>query len=139
VERKQVPYSQHHHQRRPLVDTDDDQVYVYTGICLAVSWTSLHSRTDTFRMADRDAGQFGRKQGCFFDVRRQHRVAILSKETFTPSATQTGFASIKAGLTLNSTLGAVFEGTSTQAATNRCIRHHKCFISNSDRREVPTS
>jgi hypothetical protein len=31
--------------------------------------------------------------------------------------TQTGFASIKAGLTLNSTLGAVFEGTNTQAAT----------------------
>jgi hypothetical protein len=44
------------------------------------------------------------------------RVAILSKETFTPSATQSGFASIKAGLTLNSTLGAVFEGTNTQAS-----------------------
>ena len=44
------------------------------------------------------------------------RVAILSKETFTPSATQTGFAEIKAGLTLNSTLGAVFDGTNTQAA-----------------------
>jgi hypothetical protein len=43
------------------------------------------------------------------------RVSILSKETFTPSVTQTGFASIKAGLTLNSTLGAVFEGTNTQA------------------------
>jgi hypothetical protein len=43
------------------------------------------------------------------------RVAILSKETFTPTATQTGFAEIKAGLTLNSTLGAVFEGTNTQA------------------------
>ena len=42
------------------------------------------------------------------------RVAILSKETFTPSVTQTGFASIKAGLTLNSTLGAVFEGSSSQ-------------------------
>jgi hypothetical protein len=44
------------------------------------------------------------------------RVAILSKETFTPSATQTGFASIKAGLTLNSTLGAVFEGSTTSAS-----------------------
>ena len=30
--------------------------------------------------------------------------------------TQSGFASIKAGLTLNSTLGAVFEGTNTQAS-----------------------
>ena len=44
------------------------------------------------------------------------RVCILSKETFTPSVTQSGFASIKAGLTLNSTLGAVFEGTNTQAS-----------------------
>jgi hypothetical protein len=43
------------------------------------------------------------------------RVAILSKETFTPSASQTGFAEIKAGLTLNSTLGAVFEGSTTSA------------------------
>ena len=45
------------------------------------------------------------------------RVAILSKETFTPSASQSGFATIKAGLTLNSTLGAVFEGTNTQATS----------------------
>jgi hypothetical protein len=43
------------------------------------------------------------------------RVAILSKETFTPSVSQTGFATIKAGLSLNSTLGAVFEGSTTQA------------------------
>ena len=45
------------------------------------------------------------------------RVAILSKETFTPSASQTGFASIKAGITLNSTLGGVFEGSSSQASS----------------------
>jgi len=45
------------------------------------------------------------------------RVAILSKETFTPSVSQTGFASIKAGITLNSTLGGVFEGSSTQASS----------------------
>jgi hypothetical protein len=45
------------------------------------------------------------------------RVAILSKETFTPSVSQSGFAEIKAGFTLNSTLSAVFEGTNTQAAS----------------------
>ena len=44
------------------------------------------------------------------------RVAILSKETFTPSETQAGFASIKAGITLNSTIGSVFEGSSSQAS-----------------------
>ena len=45
------------------------------------------------------------------------RVAILSKETFTPTASQAGFASIKAGITLNSTLGAVFEGSTSQASS----------------------
>ncbi len=44
------------------------------------------------------------------------RVCIVSKEDFTPSASQTGFATIKSGMTLNSTLGAVFEGTNTQAS-----------------------
>ena len=45
------------------------------------------------------------------------RVAILSKETFTPDSAITGFASVSAGLTLNSTLGASFSGNSTQAST----------------------
>ena len=44
------------------------------------------------------------------------RVAILSKETFTPTVTQTGFATIQAGITLNSTLGAVFGGSTTQSS-----------------------
>jgi len=44
------------------------------------------------------------------------RVAILSKETFTPTVTQSGFAEIKAGITLNSLLGAAFEGSSSQAS-----------------------
>ena len=44
------------------------------------------------------------------------RVAILSKETFTPDSAITGFASVSAGLTLNSTLGAVFSGSSSQAS-----------------------
>ena len=41
------------------------------------------------------------------------RVAILSAEGFTPGAAMTGFATISAGITLNSTLGAVFSGTTT--------------------------
>jgi hypothetical protein len=52
------------------------------------------------------------------------RVAVLSKETFTPQAgspsslplAANGFASISAGLTLNSTLGASFSGNSSQAS-----------------------
>jgi hypothetical protein len=41
------------------------------------------------------------------------RVAILSAEGFTPGVAMTGFATISAGITLNSTLGAVFSGTTT--------------------------
>jgi len=44
------------------------------------------------------------------------RVAILSKETFTPDSAISGFASVSSGLTLNSTLGAVFSGNSSQAS-----------------------
>jgi len=43
------------------------------------------------------------------------RVAILSAEGFTPGTTITGFATISAGITLNSTLGAQFAGTTTTA------------------------
>jgi hypothetical protein len=48
------------------------------------------------------------------------RVAILSKNTFTPSnntETANGFAQINAGITLNSTLGAQLTGSSAQAAS----------------------
>ena len=51
------------------------------------------------------------------------RVAVLSKETFTPDAgsplssplATNGFPTIYSGLTLNNSLGAVFSGNSTQA------------------------
>jgi hypothetical protein len=70
-------------------DSDNDQLYVHTGGNKVVS--SMYAGNT--------------------------RVAILSKEDFTPSATQTGFAAVKAGITLNSTLGAVFDGTNTQASS----------------------
>jgi len=44
------------------------------------------------------------------------RVAILSTETFTPASPPTGFAEIYAGITLNSTLGAKFAGTTDSAS-----------------------
>jgi hypothetical protein len=46
------------------------------------------------------------------------RVAILSASTFTPTSTSltaNGFAQVYVGITLNSTLGAVFSGTTTSA------------------------
>ena len=44
------------------------------------------------------------------------RVAILSAEGFTPGTTITGFATISAGITLNSAIGAQFAGTTTTAS-----------------------
>ena len=85
------------------IDTDDDPVYTSGQTLSGWKIETLASSGGNKVVSSMYAGNT--------------RVAILSKETFTPSATQTGFASIKAGLTLNSTLGAVFEGTNTQAAT----------------------
>jgi len=98
------------------MDSDDDQVYVYTGsawLLVGPSYTS--GQTLSGWKIETLASGGGNKVVSSMYV-GNNRVAILSKETFTPSVTQTGFASIKAGFTLNSTLGAVFEGTNTQAA-----------------------
>ena len=97
------------------MDTDDDQVYIYTGSAwqlIGPVYTSGQTlsgwKIETLASAGGDKVVSSMYVG-------NTRVAILSKETFTPSVSQTGFASIKAGFTLNSTLGAVFEGTNTSA------------------------
>ena len=98
------------------LDTADDQVYVYTGSeWLLVGPVYTSGQTLSGWKIETLASSGGNKVVSSMYVGNT-RVAILSKETFTPTATQTGFAEIKAGFTLNSTLGAVFEGTNTQAA-----------------------
>ena len=97
-------------------DSDDDQLYVYTGSAFVLVGP-VYTSGQTLSGWDIEtlASSGGNKVVSSMYVGNT-RVAILSKETFTPSATQSGFASIKAGFTLNSTLGAVFEGTNTQAS-----------------------
>lgn len=97
-------------------DTANDQVYVYTGSAwLLVGPVYTSGQTLSGWKIETLASSGGNKVVSSMYAGNT-RVAILSKETFTPSVTQTGFAEIKAGLTLNSTLSAVFEGTNTQAA-----------------------
>ena len=98
-------------------DSSNDQLYVYTGSAfLLVGPVYTSGQTLSGFKIETLASSGGNKVvGSMFAGNT--RVAILSKETFTPTVTKTGFASIKAGLTLNSTLGAVFEGTNTQAAS----------------------
>jgi len=98
------------------MDSDDNQVYFYTGSAwqlLAPVWSSTQTLSG---WQIETIGSSGGDKVVASMYAGNVRVAILSKETFTPSVAQTGFASIKAGITLNSTLGAVFEGTNTQAS-----------------------
>jgi len=96
-------------------DTDDDQLYLYTGSeFLLVGPVYTSSQTLSGWKIETLASSGGNKVVSSMYAGNT-RVAILSKETFTPSASQSGFAEIKAGLTLNSTLSAVFEGSTTSA------------------------
>tara|TARA_R100000030_G_scaffold48909_1_gene36918 strand:- start:139 stop:1554 length:1416 start_codon:yes stop_codon:yes gene_type:complete len=107
------------------LDSTNDQVFVYTGDTRSHQVNSgwelvgpafTAGQTESGWKIETLASSGGNKVVSSMYAGAT-RVAILSKETFTPSVTQTGFAQIKAGITLNSGLGAVFEGSSTQAST----------------------
>jgi len=96
-------------------DSDDDQLYVYTGSAWQlVGPVYTKGQTLSGWKIETLASAGGDKVVSSMYVGNT-RVAILSKDTFTPSVSQSGFTQIKAGLTLNSTLGAVFEGSTTSS------------------------
>ncbi len=97
------------------VDSDDDQLYLYTGSAWLLAGPVFSSGQTLSGWKVETLASAGGNKVVSSMYAGNTRVAILSKETFTPSVTQTGFASIKAGITLNSTLGAVFSGTTTSA------------------------
>ena len=97
-------------------DSDDDQLYVYTGSAFQLVGPVYTSGQTLSGFKIETIVSSGGNKVCASMYAGNTRVAILSKETFTPTVTQSGFATIKAGLTLNSTLGAVFDGTNTQAS-----------------------
>jgi len=96
-------------------DTDDDQIYFYTGSAWQLLGPVFSKGQTLSGWKVETLGSSGGNKVVSSMYANSTRVAILSKETFTPTVTQTGFASIKAGLTLNSSLGAVFDGTTTSA------------------------
>jgi len=97
-------------------DTANDQLSVYTGSAWQLVGPVYTSGQTLSGFKIETLASAGGNKVVSSMYAGNTRVAILSKETFTPTVTQTGFASIKAGLTLNSTLSAVFDGTNTQAA-----------------------
>jgi len=95
-------------------DSDDDQLYIYTGSAWQLIGPVYTSGQTLSGWKIETLTSSGGNKVVSSMYAGNTRVAILSKETFTPSASQSGFAEIKAGLTLNSSLGAVFEGSSSQ-------------------------
>ena len=97
------------------VDSDDDQLYLYTGSAWLLTGPVYASGQTLSGWKVETLGSAGGNKVVSSMYAGNSRVAILSKETFTPTITQTGFATIYAGITLNSALGAVFSGTTTAA------------------------
>ena len=104
-------------------NTDDDQLFVYTGDArthqVNSKWELVGpvftaGQTQSGWKIETIPSAGGNKVVSSMYVGNT-RVCIVSKEDFTPSSSQTGFATIKSGMTLNATLGAVFEGTNTSA------------------------
>jgi hypothetical protein len=106
-------------------DSDDDQVYFYTGSAwqlLGPVFTSGQTLSG-WVVETVTASSISKVIASMYAG--NIRVAVLSKEAFTPDAgspsgtplVANGFATIAAGITLNSTLGASFSGNSTQAST----------------------
>ena len=102
------------------LDTDENRVYAYTGS----SWRlvgPVYSETDTFSgWKIEDITYTGGSHVVSSMYAANIRVAILSKNTFTPnnnSETANGFAQINAGITLNSTLSAQITGETASAAS----------------------
>lgn len=96
------------------VDSDDSQLYFYNGSAwvLAGPVYTAGQTLSGFKIEtiNNDSGVSKVIASMYSG---NTRVAILSAETFTPQVAITGFATINAGLTLNSTLGAVFSGSAT--------------------------
>ena len=96
-------------------DTDLDQVLVYTGSEFLLVGP-VYNKTQTLSgwLIETLASSGGDKVVSSMYAGNV-RVAILSGSTFTPTVSQTGFATVYAGITLNSTLSAIFSGQTTSA------------------------
>ena len=104
-------------------DSTNNQLYFYTGSVWLLAGPVYTSGQTLSGWKIETVTELGTSKVISSMYVGNIRVAVLSKETFTPDAGSpsgtplitNGFAEIKAGITLNSTLSAVFEGTNTQA------------------------
>ena len=97
------------------LDTDDNQLYVYTGSAWQLVGPVYSSGQTLSGWLIETLGSAGGNKVVSSMYAGNTRVAILSGDEFTPTISQTGFATIYKGITLNSALGGVFSGTTTAA------------------------
>ena len=105
-------------------DSNNKQLYFYTGsewLLVGPVYTTGQTLSGWKIETVNDSGGVSKVISSMYVG--NERTAVLSKETFTPQSgspsgtplATNGFATVNAGLTLNSTLGAVFAGNSLQA------------------------
>lgn len=100
-------------------DTDDDQLYFYTGTAwLLAGPVYTKGQTLSGWKIETIADDGGVNKVISSMYVGNTRTAILSKETFTPGSSLSGFAEVYAGLTLNSTLGAVYQGANSASSAS---------------------
>lgn len=98
-------------------NSTNDQMYLYTGsawLLVGPVYTSGQTLSGWKVETITDSGSVDRVISSMYVGNVQ--VCVVSSVTFTPQTTISGFATISAGLTLNSNLSAVFEGTNTSAS-----------------------
>ena len=101
------------------LDTDDNQVYAYTGSAWKLVGPVYSDSQQLSGWKVENITYSGGTHTVSSMYANNVRVAILSKNTFTPSQnseTQNGFAQINAGITLNSTLSAQLTGNTSSAS-----------------------
>jgi len=101
------------------VDSDDDQLYFYTGSAWQLAgpvYTKGQTLSGWKIETITDNGGVNKVVSSMYVGNT--RTATLSKETFIPGSTITGFATIRSGITLNSTIGAQFSGGSSLSAAS---------------------
>jgi len=101
------------------VDSDDDQLYFYTGSAWQLAgpvYTKGQTLSGWKIETITDNGGVNKVVSSMYVGNT--RTATLSKETFIPGSTITGFSTIRSGITLNSTIGAQFSGGSSLSAAS---------------------
>jgi hypothetical protein len=97
------------------IDSDSGQLYFYNGTSNVLVGPPSSTGTTQGFTYETITDTVPANQNIINLYSDGDRIAIISKNTFTPQAGITGFASITKGITLNSNLGAKFAGTATNA------------------------